>query len=88
MQVKFWVSFKVMSSKQWLTIEDWLESSVPLCPLTIRHTGRMERIDTDTKVLHVCFASSRFGEGVLDDVINQETVHVSKYFIKTLNQSK
>ncbi|XP_011303970.1 uncharacterized protein [Fopius arisanus] len=73
------VSRQVMTSKQWLTIEDWLESSVPLCPLSIRHTGRMERIDTDTKVLHVCFASSRFGDGALEDVINQESVHISTH---------
>ncbi|XP_057330100.1 uncharacterized protein LOC130670696 isoform X2 [Microplitis mediator] len=70
------VSRQVMTSKQWLTIEDWLESNVPLCPLTIRHVGRLERVDTETKVLHVCFSSSRFGEGVLEDVISQETVHI------------
>ncbi|XP_015114318.1 uncharacterized protein LOC107039287 isoform X2 [Diachasma alloeum] len=73
------VSRQVMTSKQWLTIEDWLESSVPLCPLSIRHTGRMERIDIDTKVLHVCFASSRFGDGALEDGVNQESVHISTH---------
>ncbi|XP_044580163.1 uncharacterized protein LOC123262133 isoform X3 [Cotesia glomerata] len=73
------VSRQVMTSKQWLTIEDWLESNVLLCPLTIRHVGRLERVDTDTKVLHVCFASSRFGEGVLEDAISQETVHIATH---------
>ncbi|XP_074110651.1 uncharacterized protein LOC141534908 isoform X3 [Cotesia typhae] len=73
------VSRQVMTSKQWLTIEDWLESNVPLCPLTIRHVGRLERVDTDAKVLHVCFASSRFGEGVLEDAISQETVHIATH---------
>jgi len=63
-------------SKQWLTIEDWLESSVPLCPLTIRHEGRLERIEAETKVLQVCFANARIGGGVLDDDVTQEAVHV------------
>ncbi|KAK0180251.1 hypothetical protein PV327_005916 [Microctonus hyperodae] len=73
------VSRQVMTSKQWLTIEDWLESNVTLCPLTIRHVGRLERVDADTKVLHVCFISSRFGEGVLEDIITQETVHIATH---------
>jgi len=65
-----------MMSKQWLTIEDWLESNVPLCPLTIRHEGRLERIEAETKVLQVCFANARIGGGVLDDDVTQEAVHV------------
>ena len=68
-----------MTSKQWLTIEDWLESSAPLCPLTIRHEGRLDRIEAETKVLHVCFSSSKLGGGVLEGEISQETIHVSKY---------
>ncbi|XP_012272787.1 uncharacterized protein LOC105695623 isoform X4 [Orussus abietinus] len=70
------VSRQVMTSKQWLTIEDWLESSVPLCPLTIRHERRLERVEAETKVLHVCFASAKFGDGVLENGVTQETVHV------------
>jgi len=69
---------QVMASKQWLTIEDWLESNVPLCPLTIRHEGRLERIETESKVLQVCFANAKIGGGVLDDDVTQETVHVIK----------
>ena len=68
-----------MTSKQWLTIEDWLESTVPLCPLTIRHEGRLDRIEAEAKVLQVCFASSKFGGGALEDEISQETIYVSKY---------
>ncbi|XP_033219409.1 uncharacterized protein LOC117174413 isoform X2 [Belonocnema kinseyi] len=73
------ISRQVMTSKQWLTIEDWLESSVPLCPLTIRHEGRMDRIESETKVLHVCFASSRLGGGALEDEISQETIHLNTH---------
>lgn len=67
-------------SKQWLTIEDWLESNIPLCPLTIRHEGRLERIETGSKVLQVCFANAKIGGGVLDGDITQETVHVSNHY--------
>lgn len=66
-----------MASKQWLTIEDWLESNVALCPLMIRHEGRLERVEPETKVLRVCFASAKFGGGVLDGDVTQETVHVN-----------
>lgn len=74
-----------MTSKQWLTIEDWLESSVPLCPLSIRHEGRLDRIESETKVLHVCFASSRLGGGVLEEQFSQETIYVSKYTFLIFN---
>ncbi|XP_066582543.1 uncharacterized protein [Prorops nasuta] len=73
------ISRQVMTSKQWLTIEDWLESTIPLCPLTIRHEGRMERVESESKVMHVCFASTIFGGGVLDDEISQETVHIATH---------
>jgi len=66
-----------MTSKQWLTIEDWLESNVPLCPLTIRHEGRLERVEAESKVLQVCFANAKIGGGVLDGDVTQETVHVT-----------
>ena len=73
------VSRQVMTSKQWLTIEDWLESAISLCPITIRHSGRMDKPDSSqSKLLRVCFASRRFGGGVLDKDLTQETVHVSE----------
>ncbi|XP_012272786.1 uncharacterized protein LOC105695623 isoform X2 [Orussus abietinus] len=81
------VSRQVMTSKQWLTIEDWLESSVPLCPLTIRHERRLERVEAETKVLHVCFASAKFGDGVLENGVTQETVHVTTCCIDPENYS-
>lgn len=54
-----------MSSREWLTIEDWLECNLPLCPVQIKHEGRLERAETDT--LHVCFCSSKIGGQVLSN---------------------
>ncbi|XP_015179358.1 PREDICTED: uncharacterized protein LOC107067927 isoform X1 [Polistes dominula] len=71
------ISRQVMTSKQWLTIEDWLESNIPLCPLTIRHEGRLGRQETET--VYVCFASAKFGGGVLDGDITQETIHLATH---------
>ncbi|XP_020289730.1 uncharacterized protein LOC109857629 isoform X2 [Pseudomyrmex gracilis] len=73
------ISRQVMTSKQWLTIEDWLESNTPLCQLTIRHEGRLERIEAESKVLQVCFANAKIGGGVLDGDVTQETVHVATH---------
>ncbi|KAK9299294.1 hypothetical protein QLX08_007647 [Tetragonisca angustula] len=47
---KLIISRQVMVSKQWLTIEDWLESNVPLCPLMIRHEGRLDRVEPEAKI--------------------------------------
>ncbi|KYQ50989.1 Poly(ADP-ribose) glycohydrolase [Trachymyrmex zeteki] len=73
------ISRQVMTSKQWLTIEDWLESNVPLCPLTIRHEGRLERVEAESKVLQVCFVNAKIGGGVLDGDVTQETVHIATH---------
>lgn len=63
-----------MSSKEWLTIEDWLECSLPLCPLRIKHEGKLERSETDT--LQICFASAKIGGPVLSSSSNtQECVN-------------
>lgn len=52
-----------MNSKQWLTIEDWLECNLPLCRIQIKHEGRMENCSVDG--LEICFANSRLGGDVL-----------------------
>ncbi|XP_017765368.1 PREDICTED: uncharacterized protein LOC108554567 isoform X3 [Eufriesea mexicana] len=70
---------KLIISRQWLTIEDWLESNVPLCPLMIRHEGRLDRVEPEAKVLRICFTSAKFGGGVLDGDITQETVHIATH---------
>lgn len=57
------ISRKVMSAKQWLTIEDWLECGLPLCPLEIKHEGRIERAHEN--IVQAVFASPRLGGSVL-----------------------
>lgn len=61
----------MMSSKEWLTIEDWLECSLPLCPVQIKHESRLERANLDT--LHVCFSSCKLGGDVLGNGCSQVT---------------
>ncbi|KAL7302535.1 hypothetical protein TKK_0005173 [Trichogramma kaykai] len=39
---KLLISRQVLKSENWLTIEDWAESKVPLCDLTVKYDGRME----------------------------------------------
>ncbi|KAM3966526.1 uncharacterized protein ACR2FA_012063 isoform 2-T4 [Aphomia sociella] len=67
------LSRQVMTSKQWLTIEDWLECTLPLCKLMVRHEGRPERCEND-EAIRVCFASSRVGGDVLIDGDSQESL--------------
>ncbi|CAH0406054.1 unnamed protein product [Chilo suppressalis] len=67
------ISRQVMTSKQWLTIEDWLECTLPLCKLLVRHEGRPERCENDDAI-RVCFASSRIGGEVLIDGESQESL--------------
>ncbi|RZF38316.1 hypothetical protein LSTR_LSTR012103, partial [Laodelphax striatellus] len=62
---KIHVSRQVMSGKEWLTIEDWLECGLPLCPLTFKHEGRLDRMRSDHLI--VCFSSARVGGPVLLD---------------------
>lgn len=59
------ISRKVFSGKQWLTIEDWLECTQPLCRLEIKHEGRIERSHEDC--VQTIFASPRLGGNILSD---------------------
>lgn len=52
-----------MHSKEWLTIDDWLECSLQLCPLQIKHDGQLNRSEADN--LQICFSSSKLGGEVL-----------------------
>lgn len=54
---------QVMHSKEWLTIDDWLECGLRLCPLQIKHESRLENSDPGN--LMVCFASTKIGGQVL-----------------------
>ncbi|XP_048004544.1 uncharacterized protein LOC125240619 isoform X3 [Leguminivora glycinivorella] len=67
------ISRQVMTSKQWLTIEDWLECTLPLCKLQVRHDGRPERCEAED-ALRICFASTRVGGDALIDGDSQESL--------------
>lgn len=61
-----------MTGKQWLTIEDWNECIIPLCPVEIRHDSNLECSPVD--VMQIIFVSSRVGGQVLsagDSTVNQ-----------------
>lgn len=58
-----------MTGREWLTIEDWLECGLPLCPLAVRHEGRLER--AEPSALRVCFSNSRLGGAALEDGSSQ-----------------
>lgn len=60
-----------MSSKQWLTIEDWLECKLPLCPMDTKHESRLE--NAPHAVAQVIFAQSAIGSTVLLNGCNQES---------------
>lgn len=66
------VSRKVFSGKQWLTIEDWLECTIPLCPMEIRHESRVERSPDD--IVQTVFASSRIGGDFLSSGWSQVSI--------------
>ncbi|CAH1183134.1 unnamed protein product [Phaedon cochleariae] len=65
---------QVMSSKEWLTIEDWLECNLPLCHLKIKHDGKLDRSEEDS--LQICFASSKIGGDVLENGFAQECINL------------
>ncbi|KAI8430026.1 hypothetical protein MSG28_000472 [Choristoneura fumiferana] len=67
------IRIMVMTAKQWLTIEDWLECTLPLCKLLVRHEGRPERCESED-ALRVCFATNRVGGDVLIDGESQESL--------------
>ncbi|XP_053659526.1 uncharacterized protein LOC128708573 [Anopheles marshallii] len=66
------ISRKVMTGKQWLTIEDWLECELPLCDVEIRHEGKLDKADPET--LQTVFASARLGGDVLASGDTQESI--------------
>nr|CAI5833228.1 unnamed protein product [Callosobruchus analis] len=65
---------QVMHSKEWLTIEDWLECNLPLCPLKIKHDTKLERCQEES--LHVCFCSAKIGGSVLRSGCTQECINL------------
>lgn len=61
-----------MNSREWLTIEDWLECNLPLCTLKIKHDGNLDRSEEDC--VKVLFCSSKIGGNVLSSGCNQVSV--------------
>ncbi|XP_055607530.1 uncharacterized protein LOC129755186 isoform X2 [Uranotaenia lowii] len=66
------VSRKVMTGKQWLTIEDWLECGLPLCDVEIKHEGRLDKASSDT--MQTVFSSARLGGDALSAGDSQESL--------------
>ncbi|XP_053680386.1 uncharacterized protein LOC128731302 [Anopheles nili] len=66
------VSRRVMTGRQWLTIEDWLECELPLCDVEIRHEGKLDKADPDA--MQTVFASARLGGDVLAGGDSQESL--------------
>lgn len=71
------ISRKVFSGKQWLTIEDWLECTLPLCSLEIKHDSRIER--SHDNIVQTVFASSRLGGKILSDGDTQECYQLTMF---------
>lgn len=60
-----------MSSKQWLTIEDWLECKLPLCQMDVKHESRLE--NSPQTIAQIIFAQSAIASTVLLNGTNQES---------------
>ncbi|XP_071455534.1 uncharacterized protein [Hetaerina americana] len=71
------LSRQVLSSRQWLTLEDWVECEGPLCPLVCRHEGRLE--GAEPWALRACFASPLIGGRVLSGGCSQECIQFSTH---------
>uniref|UniRef100_A0A1B0CZ63 poly(ADP-ribose) glycohydrolase n=1 Tax=Phlebotomus papatasi TaxID=29031 RepID=A0A1B0CZ63_PHLPP len=68
------MSRRVMTGRQWLTIEDWMECGVPLSGIEIKHEARIERSPPD--VIQTVFATSRVGGSVLWSGNSQESLQL------------
>lgn len=67
-------NFQVLSGKQWLTIEDWIECKLPLCPMDVKHDSRLENAPEATA--QVIFSQSAIGSTVLTDGASQESTQI------------
>lgn len=62
---------QVLTGKQWLTIEDWTECKLPLCPMDVKHDSRVENAPEVTA--QVMFSQSAIGATVLTSGTTQES---------------
>ena len=63
-----------MSGREWCTLEEWLQCRRPLCPLQVRHDGRIESSSSSNAHqagLRVVFVNRRIGGAFLDDGTSQ-----------------
>nr|XP_014283182.1 uncharacterized protein LOC106685156 isoform X3 [Halyomorpha halys] len=67
-------SRQVMNSSQWLTLDDWLNCKLPLCPLLIKRQGDINSIGADHIV--VCSTRNKIGSSVLSDGNSVESIQL------------
>ncbi|XP_063611285.1 uncharacterized protein LOC134784986, partial [Penaeus indicus] len=70
-------SRKVMSSKEFVTLKDWMKCEAVLCPVEIQHEGRLE--DTHPPALLACFTSSDVAQPALTSSKSQQVCAMLSY---------
>lgn len=68
------MTLQILSGKQWLTIEDWTECKLPLCPIDVKHDSRLENAPESTA--QVIFSQSAIGSTVLHNGASQEATQI------------
>lgn len=58
-----------MSSKEFVTLKDWMKCEAALCPVEIQHEGRLE--DTHPPALLSCFTSPDVAQPALSSAKSQ-----------------
>ncbi|XP_042872017.1 uncharacterized protein LOC122253204 isoform X2 [Penaeus japonicus] len=70
-------SRKVMGSKEFLTLKDWMKCEAALCPVEIQHEGRLE--DTHPPALLACFTSPDVAQPALTSAKSQQVCAMLSY---------
>ncbi|XP_069989638.1 uncharacterized protein [Penaeus vannamei] len=70
-------SRKVMSSKEFVTLKDWMKCEAALCPVEIQHEGRLE--DTHPPALLSCFTSPDVAQPALSSAKSQQVCAMLSY---------
>lgn len=63
-----------MTGKQWYTIEDWMECTIPLCPMEVKHDTHLE--NSPENLTHAVFCHPSVGQTVLLGGSNQESIQL------------
>ena len=66
-----------MSGREWCTLDEWLQCRLPLCPLVVRHEGRLEAQEANAgaAAVRVCFASAKIGGAFLGDDATSQVIN-------------